>query len=93
MIPIAGDRWNKLPHVKPAEIVAARNIRKAFTGILSSPVISYPPFPGREENYLRAQIARISATTHISPSGYFQQEEDEEEPEEGEGKYKLGLKN
>lgn len=88
-----GDRWSKLPHVKPAEIVAARNIRKAFTGILSSPVISYPPFPGREENYLRAQIARISATTHISPSGYFQQEEDEEEQEEGEGPGPIEVNN
>lgn len=42
-------------------------------------------------NYLRAQIARISAGSHISPAGYFMFEEEEEEEEEGEGKYKPPL--
>jgi len=43
-------------------------------------VVSYPPFPGTEANYLRAQIARISAGTHISPIGYylFDDEDDEQ---------------
>ena len=36
-------------------------------------------------NYLRAQIARISAGSHVSPSGYYMFEEEEEEEEEGEG--------
>lgn len=71
-----------MPHVKPAEIVAARHIRKLFTGSLESQVIGFPPFPGREENLLRAQISRISGSTQISPSGYFQCEEEDEEPEE-----------
>ena len=48
-------------------------------------MVSYPPFPGKEENYLRAQIARITATTHVSPTGYFQFEEAEEEDGEGGG--------
>lgn len=48
-------------------------------------VVSYPPFPGNEANYLRAQIARISATTHISPLGYYVFEEEEEEDDEGGG--------
>lgn len=48
-------------------------------------VISYPPFPGKEAEYLRAQISRISATTHISPLGYYMFEEEEEEDEEGAG--------
>ena len=48
-------------------------------------IVSYPPFPGNEMNYLRAQIARISAGSHISPSGYYMFEEEEEEEEEGEG--------
>ncbi|MCO5578725.1 hypothetical protein L7F22_032570 [Adiantum nelumboides] len=43
-------------------------------------VSAYPPFPGVEKNYLRAQIARISATTVVAPKGYFVAEE----PEEGE---------
>ena len=48
-------------------------------------VVSYPPFPGNEANYLRAQIARISATTHISPLGYYMFEEEEDEDDEGGG--------
>ncbi|KAK2554388.1 Radial spoke head protein 4-like protein A [Acropora cervicornis] len=63
-----GKPWVKLPPVTPAQIVAARCIKKFFTGRLDAPITSYPPFPGNELNYLRAQIARISAGTHISPS-------------------------
>lgn len=57
---------------------------------LSSQVHTFPPFPGTEKNYLRAQIARISAATLISPIGFFtfggEDEEEElgEEPEEGD---------
>ena len=45
--------------------------------------MSYPPFPGNEANFLRATIARISASTIISPQGYYMFEEDEDEEEEG----------
>ncbi|CAH8471844.1 unnamed protein product [Heterobilharzia americana] len=62
-----GLRWIKLPPVTPEQIVAARSIRRLFTGILDALVSCYPPFPGTEANYLRAQIARISASTQISP--------------------------
>ncbi|XP_037389270.1 radial spoke head protein 6 homolog A isoform X2 [Pygocentrus nattereri] len=55
--------WVRLPDVTPAQITVARQIRKLFTGQLDAPVVSYPPFPGNEANYLRAQIARISAST------------------------------
>lgn len=48
-------------------------------------VVCYPPFPGNEANYLRAQIARVSAGTHISPLGFYQFDEEEEEEEEGGG--------
>ena len=50
-------------------------------------IISYPPFNGNEANYLRAQIARISATTQVSPQGYYIFEENEDEEEEGVGMY------
>ncbi|KAG7274283.1 hypothetical protein CRUP_037210 [Coryphaenoides rupestris] len=75
--------WVKLPPVTPAQINAARNIRKFFTGRLEDPISSYPPFPGNETNYLRAQIARISAGTQVSPKGFYQfgEEEEEDEPE------------
>ena len=75
--------WVKLPPVTPAQITAARHIRKFFTGRLDAPICSYPPFPGNEANYLRAQIARISAGTQVSPHGFYQfREEDEDEEEE-----------
>ncbi|XP_037013968.2 radial spoke head protein 4 homolog A isoform X1 [Artibeus jamaicensis] len=81
-----GRPWVKLPSVTPAQIVIARQIKKFFTGRLGTPIISYPPFPGNESNYLRAQIARISAGTHISPLGFYQfSEEEGEEEEEVEG--------
>ncbi|KAM5297509.1 radial spoke head protein 6 homolog A [Glossophaga mutica] len=83
-----GRPWTKLPHVTPNQIVQARKIKKFFTGHLDAPVISYPPFPGNEANYLRAQIARISAATHISPLGFYQfsEEEGDEEEEGGAGR-------
>lgn len=46
-------------------------------------IVSYPPFPGNEGNYLRAQIARISAGTHISPAGFYQFDEEDVDDEEG----------
>lgn len=67
----------KLPSVTPQQIDAARRIRKFLTGNLSAPVNSFPPFPGNEANYLRAQIARIAAATVISPKGAFSAEEDD----------------
>lgn len=51
-----------------------------------SQIVSYPPFPGNEANYLRAQIARISASTQVSPQGYYVFEENEDDDEEGIGK-------
>lgn len=64
-----GGEWTRLPDVTPAQIVAARKITKFFTGDLDAPVESYPPFPGTERNFLRAQIARISAATAVAPAG------------------------
>lgn len=83
--------WVKLPSVTPAQITVARQIRKFFTGRLDSPVVSYPPFPGNEANYLRAQIARISAGTQVSPQGFFQagEEEGEEEDEAPRDSYEV----
>jgi len=79
-----GKVWVKLPQVTPAQISISRKIKKFFTGRLDAPVVSFPPFPGNESNYLRAQIARISAGTHISPLGFYQFDEEEEEEEEGQ---------
>uniref|UniRef100_A0A6J0TYB8 Radial spoke head protein 6 homolog A-like n=1 Tax=Pogona vitticeps TaxID=103695 RepID=A0A6J0TYB8_9SAUR len=83
-----GKPWVRLPPVTPAHIVNARKIKKFFTGKLDAPIVSYPPFPGNESNYLRAQIARISAATQISPLGFYQfgEEEGDEEEEGGAGR-------
>ena len=54
-------------------------------GFVSLQITRYPPFPGNEMNYLRAQLARISAGTHISPYSYYMFEEEEEDEEEDEG--------
>ncbi|XP_072558436.1 radial spoke head protein 4 homolog A isoform X2 [Paramormyrops kingsleyae] len=74
--------WVRLPPVTPAQVTVARKIRKFFTGRLDAPIVSYPPFPGNEANYLRAQIARISASTQASPLGFYQFVEEEGEEEE-----------
>ncbi|XP_067293852.1 radial spoke head protein 6 homolog A isoform X2 [Pseudorasbora parva] len=76
-----GMPWVRLPVVTPTQISAARHIRRLFSGRLDAPVVSCPPFPGNEANYLRAQIARISAGTHVSPLGFYQFGEDEGEDE------------
>ncbi|CAF4255709.1 unnamed protein product, partial [Adineta steineri] len=53
--------WIKLPNVKPATINYVRKIRCLFTGCLLSQVTGFPPIFGLEKDYLRAQIARITA--------------------------------
>ena len=78
----AGDAWVKLPDVTPASIVAAGSIKKLFTGDLTAAVKTYPAFPGSEADYLRAQIARITADTAIAPAGYLVEVEVEEAEEE-----------
>lgn len=75
----AGAPWTQLPNVRPDQVAAARSIRRFFTGDLTAAVGGHPPFPGTEANYVRAQIARISAATTLAPSGYFAAGEDEEQ--------------
>lgn len=66
-----GEPWIQLPDLNPAQIRTARQIYKHFTGNLDQPILSFPYFLGTEKNYLRAQIARISAATHIAPAGFY----------------------
>lgn len=57
-------------------------------------IVTYPAFPGQEKHYLRAQIARISAATHVSPVGFYKfsgGEEDEEEEELAEEEEEEGI--
>lgn len=77
-----GEEWVRLPSVSPHHIVTARSITKFFTGRLGASVNSFPEFPGEERHLLRAQIARISAGTHIAPLQYYMFDDDEEVDDE-----------
>ena len=77
----AGATWTKLPDVSSAQLMAARQIKKLLTGDLEAPIDGYPIFPGNETNYLRAQIAQISAATTVVPTGIYSGPWDEEEYE------------
>lgn len=80
-----GGAWEQLGNIVPGQVVAARNIKKYFTGKLTAPVCGYPPFSMKlpsgeietwqESHLLRAQIARISAACTIVPEGIFDESE------------------
>ena len=76
----ASDPFELLPDVTPAQVLASSTIKKYFSGDLSAPLLCSPPFPGAEKEYLRAQIARISAATVLVPAGKLALEEVEEGP-------------
>jgi len=44
---------------------------------LESTVYSYPFFEGKEKDFLRAQIARITHSTYIVPTGIYQVSEND----------------
>lgn len=90
--------WTKIPHARPECVMAARKIKKFFTGRLDAPIESYPPFPGNEGDYLRCQIARIVAGASVCLKGVFvlPPEDDEENTfvpnevdDEGNGGFKV----
>ncbi|GFU24621.1 radial spoke head protein 6 A [Trichonephila clavipes] len=68
-----------LPLLKPFHITEARRIKRFFTGDLTAEVGGGIRFSGKEAHYLRAQIARISASTCVSPSDFYEISEEEEE--------------
>jgi radial spoke head protein 4A len=78
----AGAELIQLPNVTSEQIVAAKKIKKFFTGDLDAAVQSYPVFPGNEANLLRAQICRISVATTLIPAGVFSVAEPPEDEEE-----------
>jgi len=80
-----GKPWVRLPAITPQQLSVARKIKKFMTGRLDNQIVSYPPFNGNEANYLRAQIARISAGSQISPIGFYRFDEENEGGEEEEG--------
>jgi radial spoke head protein 4A len=77
-----GEPWVVLPLANPTSIAVSRKIRKYFTGVLTTAVSAYPPFPGTEADLLRASIARISAECHLSPLGLYTLDEDDGDEDE-----------
>jgi radial spoke head protein 4A len=73
------DKWTRLPKSRPECVMAARKIKKMLTGDLEAQVQSYPPFPGVEKDYLRAQIGRIAAGATCCLAGMFIKDEEDEE--------------
>lgn len=73
-----GQPWSKLPNVTPHQIIVARQIRRYLTGNKAAPVAGHPPFPGTEENLLRATIALITAATVAVPSSMYTPVPDDE---------------
>eukprot|EP01063_Lacrimia_lanifica_P005814 TRINITY_DN1350_c0_g1_i1.p1 TRINITY_DN1350_c0_g1~~TRINITY_DN1350_c0_g1_i1.p1 ORF type:complete len:554 (+),score=249.82 TRINITY_DN1350_c0_g1_i1:75-1736(+) len=74
--------WTKLPDVQPIHIQYARYIKKYFTGDLQAAVSCHPPFPGLEQDYLRAQIARITHGCRVVPRGMFDPPAEEDADED-----------
>ena len=70
--------WTELPDAIPNTIIVSRKLKRLFTGQIDAEVITNPHFTGQEKELLRAQIARISQTTGIIPTGYFKKQEDSE---------------
>ena len=82
-----GGEGKRLPDVTPAQVCAARGLKRFLTGDLQADVGAFPIFPGKEAEYLRAQIARISAATTLCPQGYFTLGDDGASLEQAEGGY------
>ena len=78
------DEWMELPPATPHQINVSRRIKKYLTGDLDEAITSHPKFPGTEQNYLRALIARISCGAHLSPRSFHKIESNGIEGEETE---------
>lgn len=76
-------KWDRLPRVQPHMIILARKMRHFFTGDLNAKVYGFPRFtplsgtPWTEKDFLRAQIARITASTLVGPKGLYVVGEDD----------------
>lgn len=67
-----GAPWIALPNLRLKQLLTVPYIKRLFTGNLSEPMATFPPFPGNTEaEYLRAKIALIAERTVMSPAGFF----------------------
>lgn len=65
----AENKWSALPNLLPSDVNIARQIKFHFSGDLDRRIITNPFFKEKERNLLRAQIARITASTTLLPKG------------------------
>lgn len=77
---LPGSEWELLPNVRPEWIRTSKFIRKHLTGDLNAEVAGFVPFVDKERAYLRALIARISASCTLCPAGAFVNAEDGVQP-------------
>jgi len=68
---LPGSEWELLPNVRPEWITASKNLRKHLTGNLNAEVVGFVPFVDKERAYLRALIARITASCVLAPTGVY----------------------
>ena len=74
-------KWTILPDIEPKQLNASRAIKVLFSGDQKRDIHTNPYFFGKEEIYLRAQIARISHSTTLAPKGVWKtNEENAREP-------------
>ncbi len=72
----SSNTWTQLPDLDPLLVASSKLLRRLLTGDLTSPVLGgFPRFGGNESALLRTIIARISASTLISPAGFHSVEE------------------
>ncbi|KXS21200.1 hypothetical protein M427DRAFT_65972 [Gonapodya prolifera JEL478] len=74
----AGGPWIRLPDALPEKIHTSRKVLKYFSGDLNKKLVTYPAIECSEAQYLRCQIARIAASTVLSPQGYYMFDPEEE---------------
>jgi len=72
---IIGD-WIQLPDLMPEHVSCSRSIKRMLSGNLNAEIKSFPAFPGKERNLLRAILARIQHATQLCPKGTYEIEED-----------------
>lgn len=70
------EEWVQLADLKPDQILAARKIKILFSGDPKRKIFTNPFYDQPESVLLRAQIARINASTSIVPAGLYKFAED-----------------
>ena len=65
-----------LPDLKPSDIINARGIKHTFSGDLNREIFTNPFYFQKEKVYLRAQIARITASTTLTTVNLYEFEEE-----------------